>query len=60
MDLVKKGKIPKYDGTCEECKTEFRFRRSETDGWRHITPHVVNAEVYCPLCGFRCVVKVSK
>lgn len=60
MDICKKGKIPKYEATCNECKTEFRFRRSEADIWRNISPRWVAVEVYCPVCGFKCNVKVPK
>lgn len=41
MTIVEKKPVPVYESTCPECKSVFRYKKSEVS-WSHIT---------CPVCG---------
>lgn len=44
IEIVEKKAVPIYEGECCECKSKFRFTRSET--WSGMFNHI-----YCPVCG---------
>ena len=41
MEIVEKKPVPIYESTCPECKSVFRYKKTEVS-WLHIT---------CPVCG---------
>ena len=41
MEIVDKKPVPVYEMTCSECKSIFRYKKSEVS-YLHIT---------CPVCG---------
>lgn len=52
MEIIKRGKHPdeqKYDGTCRNCKTEVRFKKSEAE---YVSDQRDGdfLRVRCPLC----------
>lgn len=51
MEIIKQGTLPSeriYEGTCNHCGTEVRFKRSEARCESHRNEDFVMVE--CPLC----------
>ena len=62
MEIIEQGKLPeeqKYQVRCKNCKTLFRFKRSEG---KYISDQRDgdSIEVKCPLCNEKCYADAHK